>query len=121
MDGKITITKVPEVSAAPPPAAGKRKVTQRTFPKGILKLKPVADPAKPPPLKRSTTRRTIRLMTERGIRKRRKTIKKTIKRMSDAKVKELVQKAGLLKNPDTPVSLMRQMLEGGTMAGLVSV
>jgi hypothetical protein len=103
---------------APAPAAGRRK-TQRTYPRGILKA--VADPAKAPPLKKSSSRRTIRLMTEKGIKHRRKTIKRTIRKMSDGKVRDLVQKAGLLKSSEAPVPLMRQMLEGGVMAGLVSL
>ena len=122
MSDKVIITKVgADVSPPHPvPVAGKRK-TQRTYPKGILKIKPVADPARAPPLKRSTSRRTIRLMTEKGIKHRHKTIKRTIKKMSDSKVRDMVQKAGLLKSPDTPVPLMRQMLKDGVTAGLVSL
>jgi len=122
MSDKVIITKVgADVSPPPPvPVGGKRK-TQRTYPKGILKIKPVADPARAPPLKRSTSRRTIRLMTEKGIKHRHKTIKRTIKKMSDSKVRDMVQKAGLLKSPDTPVPLMRQMLKDGVTAGLVSL
>jgi hypothetical protein len=41
--------------------------------------------------------------------------------MSDQKVKELVTKYGLLKNKDTPASVMREMLEGGAIAGFVSL
>jgi hypothetical protein len=120
----IKITKLgaegPKLLPPPPaPAAGRRKTTQRTYPKGILKA--VADPAKAPPLKRSSTRRTIRLMTEKGIKHRHKTIKRTIKKMSNSRVRELVQRAGLLKSPDTPVPLMRQMLKDGVTAGLVSL
>ena len=119
----IKITKLgaegPKLLPPPPaPAAGRRK-TQRTYPRGILKA--VADPARAPPLKKSSSRRTIRLMTEKGIKHRRKTIKRTIRKMSDGKVRDLVQKAGLLKSSEAPVSLMRQMLEGGVMAGLVSL
>jgi hypothetical protein len=122
MSDKVIITKVGADLSPPAPAhvSGKRK-TQRTYPKGILKIKAVSDPAKSPPLKRSSTKRTIRLMTERGIKHRRKSIRRTIRKMSDTKVKEMVQKAGLLKSPDAPVPLMRQMLEGGLMAGLVSL
>jgi hypothetical protein len=119
----IKITKLgaegPKLLPSPPPPAAGRRKTQRTYPRGILKA--VADPAKAPPLKKSSSRRTIRLMTEKGIKHRRKTIKRTIRKMSDGKVRDLVQKAGLLKSSEAPVSLMRQMLEGGVMAGLVSL
>ena len=115
---KITKLGAEGPTIPPAPAAGRRK-TQRTYPRGILKA--VADPARAPPLKKSSSRRTIRLMTEKGIRHRRKTIKRTIRKMSDGKVRDLVQKAGLLKSSEAPVPLMRQMLEGGVMAGLVSL
>jgi hypothetical protein len=41
--------------------------------------------------------------------------------MSAEKIKKIVQEAGLLKNPDTPLPLMKDMLIGGVMAGLVSL
>jgi hypothetical protein len=120
MADKVIITKVGAEAPSPPIHSGaKRKTTQRTYPRGILKA--VADPAKAPPLRKSSSKRTIRLMTERGIKHRQKTIKRSIKKMSDSKVRELVQKAGLLKSTDTPVPLMRQMLKDGVSAGLVSL
>lgn len=107
--------------------AGKRK-SLKTFPRGILKtakqhpmhLKPVSDPAKSPPIKKSMKKHTIRILTDKGIRHHRKTIKQKISKMSDEKVKGLVTKAGILKNPNTPVSVMREMLEGGMIAGFIS-
>jgi hypothetical protein len=60
-------------------------------------------------------------MTDKGVRRHRKTLRKTISKMSDEKVKHLVTKYGLLKNKDTPVSVMREMLEGGAIAGFVSL
>jgi hypothetical protein len=41
--------------------------------------------------------------------------------MSDEKVKQLALKSGLLKNSGTPVSVLRQMIEGGAVAGFLSV
>lgn len=124
----ITIVKVGE---SPPveksePTAGKRK-SLKTFPRGILKtskakfrLKPTGDPSKPPPLKKTMKKHTIRLITDKGVRQHRKTIKHRVAKMSDEKVKKLVAGAGLLKNPTTPVSVMREMLEGGMVAGFIS-
>jgi hypothetical protein len=119
-DKPITITKLgSETPTVKPVVAGKRKVTQRTFPRGILKA--VADPAKAPPLKKSSRKHTIRLVTEKGFKQRRKTVKRAVKKMSAEKIKKIVQEAGLLKNPDTPLPLMKDMLIGGVMAGLVSL
>jgi len=126
----ITITKVDEtatpVPKVEPQPAGKRK-THRTFPRGILKtaknkvtLKPVSDPAKPPPMKKFMKKHTIRLLTEKGVRHQRKTIRHSISKMSDEKVRTLVKKAGLLKNASTPIPIMREMLEGGMIAGFIS-
>lgn len=118
----------------PPPVATVVSVpkkggkSMKTFPRGVLKtakqkhsIKPVVDPAKPPPLKKAMKRHTIRLITDKGLRQHKKTLKKKIAKMSNEKVKELVSKHGLLKNPNTPPSIMREMLEGGAMAGFVSL
>lgn len=130
----VKITKVDDeapsmsgVTTEQPSTAGKRK-SLKTFPRGILKtakhrpiaLKPVADPAKSPPIKKSMKKHTIRILTDKGIRHHRKTIKQKISKMSDEKVKSLVMKAGILKNPNTPVPMMREMLEGGMIAGFIS-
>jgi hypothetical protein len=121
---KVIITKVDEPVVTKPPravgAARKRK-TQKTFPRGILKIKPVADPAKSPPLKKTARRHTIQLLTEKGSKMRRKTIKKTVAGFSNDQVKTLVEKHGLLKNKNTPPALMRDMLEGGAIAGFISL
>jgi hypothetical protein len=119
-DKPITITKLgSEPPAVKPAVAGKRKVTQRTFPRGILKA--VSDPAKAPPMKKGTHKHTIRLITEKGFKQRRKTLKRAIKKMTPEKIKKMVQEAGLLKNPDAPLPLMKDMLIGGVMAGIVSL
>jgi hypothetical protein len=98
-----------------------RRKTMRTFPRGILKIKGVKDPAKSPPLKRTAKKQTIQIMTDKGAKHRRKTIRKHVDKMSNEKVRALVEKNGLLKNKNTPPSLMREMLEGGVIAGFVSL
>jgi hypothetical protein len=40
--------------------------------------------------------------------------------MSDRKVDELVQKHSLLKNPETPPRIKREMLSGAMLAGFIS-
>lgn len=130
----ITIRKVDHVAPKPvveekkpePKPILKKNKTMKTFPKGVLKtakhkIKAVSDPAKPPPLKKTMKKHVIQLMTEKGVRRHRKTLKHQISKMSNEKVKELVLKNGLLKNPNTPPSIMREMLEGGAIAGFVSL
>jgi hypothetical protein len=134
---KVTITKVgadepiqkPETKPAPKPevkpvlSAGKKK-SMKTFPRGVLKktlkVRPISDPAKPPPFKKSSRKHTIRLFTDHGEKRRRKTIKKKIAKMSDRKVDELVQKHNLLKNSETPPRIKREMLSGAMLAGFIS-
>ena len=108
----VTINKV---GAAP--VGAKRATTHRTFPRGILKVR---DPAKAPPHKSKTRKQTIQIMTERGSKRYRKTLKHKLSKLSDAKVRELVEKNGLLKSKNTPPALMRSMLEGGVMSGFIS-
>lgn len=130
MDEKvIKITKVDDSSTKPTPEppkldGGKKKKSVKTYPRGIMKtakvkIKPVSDPAKHPPLKKFMKKHTIRLLTDSGIQHRRKTIKNKIDKMSDSKVKDIVIKAGLSKGMGPP-SLLRQILEGGMLSGFVS-
>ncbi len=130
MDKTITVTKLDETppKSEPKPILKKGGKTLKTYPKGILKtakqktaLKGVSDPAKPPSLKKNMRTHTIRLLTDKGVRRHRKTIKKKIAGMSNEKVKEIVTKNGLLKNPNTPPAIMREMLEGGAIAGFISL
>jgi hypothetical protein len=122
-DSKPVSDPKPEVNLKPVMSAGKKK-SMKTFPRGVLKktlkVKPTSDPAKPPPFKKSSRKHTIRLFTDHGEKRRRKTIKKKILKMSDKKVDELVQKHNLLKNPETPPRIKREMLSGAMLAGFIS-
>lgn len=106
--------------------AGARK-TLKTFPRGIMKkaskftLKGVTDPAKSPPLKKGMRKHTLRLLTEKGMKKHRKTLKRRISSMSDSKVQEVVRGKGLVLNPKTPPAISRQILDNAVSAGFVSV
>ena len=117
---EVKITKLGTDIPSSPKPAPKRK-TMRTFPRGVLKVKGVKDPAKPPPLKKSVRNHTIKLMTDVGTRKYRKTVRKRLSKMSPEKVKLLADKHGLLKNKNTPPALMRDMVEGGVIAGFISL
>ena len=112
-------TEMPRPSK-PAPTGSKRK-TMRTYPRGVLKVKGVKDPSKSPPLKKSVRSHTIKLMTDVGTRKYRKTIRNRLSKMSAEKVKSLADKHGLLKNKNTPPALMRDMVEGGVIAGFISL
>ena len=136
MDEKVTITKVgSEISPTKPTlnptiesksgGGNKKKKSLKTFPRGILKtakvkIKPAVDPAKHPPLKKGMTKRTIRLLTDKNINERRKTIKQRVENLKDGRVRELVIKHKLSKGAG-PISLLRQILEGGMLSGFVSI
>ena len=132
MSDKVIITKVgmdtpstpKKVEAPKPLLKGSSKKSMKTYPRGVLrktmKVKPVSDPAKPPPFKKSARKHTIRLFTDKGEHKRRKTIKKRIAKMSDTKVDDLIRKHNLLKNSETPPRIKREMLSGAMLAGFIS-
>jgi hypothetical protein len=83
------------------------------------KIKPVADPAKAPPTKKSMRKHTIRLFTNKGLEHHHKKIKDALKKMDD---KEVDQKLTKLKvSSKLPRGTRRQILEGAMIAGFVSV
>lgn len=121
-DKKVTITKVGEESSRSPPM--KQVAVAKPVSKSILKtarIRPVSDPAKSPPVKKSMKKHTIRLLTKKGTRQHRKTLRRKISGLSDAKVRQIASNYGLVKSPDTPVPILRQMIEGGAIAGFLSV
>jgi hypothetical protein len=124
MSERYVITKVgsqPVVTASvDKPTASARK-TMKTFPRGILKIKGVKDPAKPPPTKKTARRGKIKLMTDIGANKYRKTIRKKISKMSNEKLTLIAQKHGLIKGRGAPPVLVREIVEGGAIAGFVSL
>lgn len=99
----------------------------KTFPKGVLKkteklkLKGVRDPAKSPPFKKGMRKHTLRLLTSKGMKQRNKTQRNKIRGLSDDKVKEILKTSGLVKNPNTPKHIAREILGAGVEAGFVSV
>lgn len=97
----------------------------KTFPRGVLKktakIKPVRNPTKPPPTRKDIRKHTIRVMTEKGVQGRRKTLRQRIHTMKDEEVRETLQKAGVSHNPKTPPTVLREMLEGGVESGMISL
>lgn len=126
VDHVAEVPKLEEKKPEPKSIMKKGGKTMKTFPRGVLKtakhkFSAVSDPAKPPPLKKTMKKHVIQLMTEKGVRRHRKTLKHQISKMSNEKVKDLVVRHGLLKNANTPPSIMREMLEGGAIAGFISL
>jgi hypothetical protein len=118
----VSKTEVALVSENKPVEGGKKRKTLKTYPRGILKtakIKPVTDPARHPPLKKGSRKHTIRLLSDSTVSHRRKTIKKKVSKMSDAKVREVAVKSGL-SNGGGPSKLLREMVEGGMIAGFIS-
>jgi len=118
---KPTITiEEPQTATARPT----RKATMKTYPKGVLKktakIKPVRDPAKAPPFKKGVRKHSVRVLTEKGIESRRKTIRAKIKSMKDDEVRERLRRAKVSHNPKTPPHVLRDILEGGMEAGMIS-
>ena len=117
-----TKTEVELVSTHKPVEGGKKRKSLKTYPRGILKtakIKPVSDPAKHPPLKKGSRKHTIRLLSDSSVSHRRKTIKKKVSKMSDAKIREVAVKSGL-SNGNAPSGLLREIVEGGMIAGFIS-
>ena len=104
-----------------PTTAGTRRRSVKTFPRGILKAKivPVSNPSKRPQLKKTLRRLSINITTFNGDKHRNKTIKSKVRKMKDKEVRELVVKSGLSKGTGPP-HILREVLEGGLAAGLVS-
>jgi hypothetical protein len=122
MDKKIVIQKMEEDK----PVVIKTKKTIKTFPRGILKkskmtLKGVSDPAKAPPLKKGMRRHTLRMLTDKGLKKHRRTLKQRISKMTDSKVQDIVRGRGLVTNLSTPPHISRQILDNAVSAGFISV
>lgn len=111
----------------PPPkpvgAARKKSKSMKTFPRGVLKggktarakIQAVRDPAKSPPARKAT----LRILTEKGAENRRSRIKKTVRTMPDAKVRQVLKASGMPISEKTPTHIAKEILEGGMEAGLI--
>ena len=129
-DAAIRIVKVggpPTPQSAATRTAAPRPVrkTMRTYPRSILKktggakgIKPVRDPAKPPPMAPGR-KSTVRILTEKGAAKRRETIHKKVKTMPIGAVRETLRRSGLHVKESTPAHIAKEILEGGMEAGMI--
>ena len=79
------------------------------------KIQGVRDPAKSPP----TRKGVLKLLTEKGVEKRRAQIRKTVRNMPDSKVRHILKASGLPVSPSTPPEIARNILEGGMEAGMI--
>ena len=117
---RVVITKLGETASMP---EVKPKIS-RVAGKSILKtarIIPSSDPAKSPPIKKSMKRHTIRLLTKKGSRDQRKSLRRKVAKLSDTKLKQIASNYGILKNPNTPIPILREMVEGGALAGFLSI
>ncbi len=77
----------------------------------------VQDPAKSPPVKASVS--TLRILTDKGLSKRRKTIKKIVDKASLPSLRNTLKKSGLPISDKTPDHLIREIAAGGMEAGMI--
>jgi hypothetical protein len=80
----------------------------------------VKDPAKSPPVKQAKAS-TLRILTEKGLTRRRKTIKKLVDDMPISTLKGTLKRSGLPLSDKTPDSLVREIAAGGMEAGMIPV
>ena len=84
-------------------------------------LKGVMDPAKSPPVKKGLKKHTLRMLTEKGIKKQHKTLRRRVSKLSSKELNEVLGGKGLVKNPKTPENIKRSILENAVGAGFVSL
>jgi hypothetical protein len=134
MPEEFKVVKIGNTSSpTPPPKVAGKKVTKprqtrrksmKTYPRGIIKgsrarsakFEAVRDPAKPPPMSKAST---LRILTEKGAEHKRQSIRKTVRNMSDGKVKQTLRASGYPVSDKTPPEIARQILEGGVEAGMI--
>ena len=115
MTDKVVITKVGEPKKHTPMHKTKKAT------KSILKVKGVADPAKPPPFRREMKKHTLRMLTDKGMRNRKKTLKRKIASLKKPELERIVKESNLVLNPNTPPEIQKQILHNAVSAGFVSL
>jgi hypothetical protein len=92
--------------------------------KSILKktqrIKDVRDPAKPTPLKPGMKRHTLKLLTSKGHKKLKKTLRKKLHKLKKSELDKLVQDSNMKLNPNTPPEIARKIVSNAISAGFVS-
>lgn len=94
--------------------------TQKSI-KGILKVRGVSDPARAPPMKRAMKKHTLRILSEKGMMKHKKTLKKKISKMKDSELNSLLENSNLKLNANTPRGIKDKIVENAVSAGFVSL
>jgi hypothetical protein len=112
------VTKLQETAAPVPaaPPAGAKRSKHKTFPRSNLKtakILPVRDPARSPSSKKFT-------MRFHGKNRRVERIRKTVRRMPDALVRKKAMEGNLIRSSTAPIKTVREMVEGGMIAGFIS-
>ena len=135
MPEPVKIVKIDKVGAdpVPPPATGGKTQKAKHEPShrhkapkhGVLKggktartkpkIEGVRDPARSPPVRRTT----LKILTDKGAEKRRKRIAKTVRSMPDQKVRHILKASGLPVSDKTPPHIAKEILEGGMEAGMI--
>lgn len=130
-DGKDPLTRVSTITAPLPPVGmpsgpgfgGRRpRRSTKTFPKGILRKTAKIVPSKNPSKAPATRKRSVKLMTEKGLEKVRKTAKAKAAKMDISLIrKKLIEKkiiGGDKKN--IPPAVLRVLYADSVGAGLLS-
>ena len=130
-NGQDTLARVSTITAPRPPVGmpsgpgfgGRRpRRSSKTFPRGILRKTAKIVPSKNPSKAPATRKRSVKLMTENGLEKARKTAKAKAAKMDIALIrKKLIEKkiiGGEKKN--IPPSVLRVLYADSVGAGLLS-
>jgi hypothetical protein len=132
-NGQDPSTRVSTITAPRPPVGmpsgpgfgGRRPRVRRstkTFPRGILRKTAKIVPSKNPSKAPATRKRSVKLMTEKGLEKARKTAKAKAARMDIALIrKKLVEKKIIAEEKkNVPPSVLRVLYADSVGAGLLS-
>ena len=119
--------KITKVGSSPPPSIPTKKeenVGGKKPLKSILKktqrIKDVKDPAKSTPLKPGMKKHTLKLLTSKGHKKLKKTLKKKLHKLKKSELDKLVQDSNMKLNPNTPPEIARKIVSNAISAGFVS-
>ena len=130
-NGQDTLARVATITAPQPPVGmpsgpgfgGRRpRRSSKTFPRGILRKTAKIVPSKNPSKAPATRKRSVKLMTEKGLEKARKTAKAKAAKMDIALIrKKLIEKKIIGgEKKKVPPSVLRVLYADSVGAGLLS-
>lgn len=121
------VVKIEKIGHVPKQAGKSRKAPEKKPKFGILKggktarkkarFEAVVDPAKAPPMKKSSK---LRIMTEKGAKTRRAKIVDDARKMPIGRIRNTLRKNGLPIKDTTPEKLTRKIYEDAQEAGMIS-